>query len=249
MPTPTDRKALLRFLGMVTFLSRWLPRLADLRKPLSELLKDDVEWTWTAVHQQAVECVKNAVSNTPVLRFFDPSVPAVVQTDASSTGLGAVLLQNDQPVAYVSRALTDAEARYAQIEKELLAVVFAVEKFEHYIYGRHTVVHSDHRPLQSIFLKPISQTTARLQRMLVRLTKFDIEVVYRPGKYMYVADTLSRAYLPYEPTPRDLELSADIDVRIHSLLYELPASNHKIDEFRAETAACPELSRVRRVSS
>jgi len=245
MPTPTDRKALLRFLGMVTFLSRWLPRLADMRKPLTELLKDDVEWMWTAVHQQAVERVKEAVSSTPVLRFFDPGIPAMIQTDASSTGIGAVLLQNDQPVAYVSRALTDAETRYAQIEKELLAIVFAAEKFEHYIYGQRTVVHSDHRPLQSIFVKPISQTTARLQRMLVRLTKFDLEVVYRPGKYMHVADALSRAYLPYEPTSRDLEVSADIDVRIHSLLYELPASNKKIDEFRAETAACPELSRVR----
>jgi len=245
MPTPTDRKALLRFLGMVTFLSRWLPRLAEVRKPLSELLKDDVEWTWTPVHQQAVDDIKKAVASTPVLRFFDPDVPAVIQTDSSSTGLGAVLLQNDQPVAYVSRALTDAETRYAQIEKELLAVLFSVEKFEHYVYGRHTVVHSDHRPLQSIFLKPISSTTARLQRMLIRLTKFDIEVVYRPGKYMHVADALSRAYLPYEPTSRDLELSADINVRIHSLLYELPASNRKIDEFRAETAACPELSRLR----
>ena len=80
MPMPADRKALVRFLGMVTFLSRWLPRLADLRKLLTELLKDDVEWTWTAVHQQAVEKIKDAVSNTPVLRYFDPSIPAVIQT-------------------------------------------------------------------------------------------------------------------------------------------------------------------------
>jgi len=145
MPTLTDRKALLRFLGMVTYLSRWLPRLADIRKPLTELLKDDVDWTWTGVHQQAVDHIKNVVSITPVLRFFDPSIPAIIQTDASLTGLGAVLLQNDQPVSYVSRALTDAETRYAQIEKKLLAIVFAVEKFEHYIYGKHCVVHSDHR--------------------------------------------------------------------------------------------------------
>jgi len=151
---------------MVTFLSRWLPRLADMRKPLMALLKDDAEWTWTAAHQQAVDDIKNAVASTPVLRLFDPSVPATIQTDASSTDLGAELLQNDQPVAYISRALTDAESRYAQIEKELLAILFAAEKFEHYIYGRHTVVHSDHRPLQSIFVKPISQTTAWLQRML-----------------------------------------------------------------------------------
>lgn len=80
-----------------------------------------------------------------------------------------------------------------QIEKELLAIVFAAEKFELYIYGRHTVVHSDHRPVQSIF---VSQTTARLQRMLVRLTELDLEIIYRPGKYIHVADALSCAYLP-----------------------------------------------------
>ena len=119
-----------------------------------------------AAHQQAIDDIKNVVANTPVLRFFDLNIPATIQTDASSNGLGAALLQNDQPVAYISRALTDAESRYAQIEKELLAILFAAEKFEHYIYGRHTVVHSDHRPLQSIFVKPISQTTAWLQRML-----------------------------------------------------------------------------------
>jgi len=107
--------------------------------------------------------------------------------------------------------LTDAETRNAQIEKELLAIIVAVEKFDYYIYGRHAVVHSDHRPLQSIFAKQILQTTARLQRMFIRLTKYDLEVVYQPDKYMYIA-----AYLPYEPTSRDLELSADIDVRIHS---------------------------------
>ena len=80
--------------------------------------------------------------------------------------------------------------------------------------------------------------------MLIRLTKFDLEIVYRPGKHLHVADALSRAYLPHEPTSRDLEMSADIDVRIQSLLCELPASNSKMDEFRADTAACPELSRV-----
>jgi len=92
MPTPTDHKALLRFLGMVTFLSSWLPRLADMHKPLTALLKDDAEWTWTAAHQQAVDDIKNAVTNMPVLRFFEPSIPATIQTHASSTGLRAALL-------------------------------------------------------------------------------------------------------------------------------------------------------------
>jgi len=103
MQTPADRKALLQFLGMVTFLARWLPHLAGMRKPLTELLKEDAEWTWTTVHQHAVDNIKKAVSSAPVLRFFDQSIPAAIQTDATYTGLDFVLLQNDQPVAYVSR--------------------------------------------------------------------------------------------------------------------------------------------------
>jgi len=98
--------------------------------------------------------------------------------------------------------------------------------------------------LHSIFAKPISQTTAWLERMLVRLVKFDLQVVHRPGKYTHIADVLSCTYLPNEPSSHDLELSADTDVHIHSQVYELLASNRKIDEFRTETTACPELSQV-----
>jgi hypothetical protein len=160
-----------------------------------------------------------------VLRYFDASKQAVIQCDASAGGLGAVLLQEDQPVAYASRALTDAESRYSVCEKELLAICYAVERFEYYIYGRHTIVHSDHRPLQAIFQKPISASTPRLQRMLIRIARFDLEVRYKAGKTQYVSDALSRAYLPYNPTVRDIEMAEDIDVTIHSLIYELPASN------------------------
>ena len=113
MPRLTDRKALLRFLDLVTFLSRWLLGLADMHKPLSDLLKDDVEWTWTEAHQQTVAKINKVAANVPVLRNFDPDISAIIQTDALSTGLGAGLQQNDQPVAYVARALTDAETRYA----------------------------------------------------------------------------------------------------------------------------------------
>ena len=85
-----------------------------------------------------------------------------IQCDASQSGLGAALLQNGQPVAYASRALTDAETRYAQIEKELLAIVFACERFEPYVYGRDKVkVDSDHKPLEYIFQKPLHSAPKR----------------------------------------------------------------------------------------
>ena len=96
---------------------------------------------------------------------------------------------------YTSRALTETEQRYAQIEKELLAVVFACEKFHHYIYGRPITVESDHKPLETIMKKPLQSAPLRLQKMLLRLQRYDINLVYRKGAQLYIADTLSRAYL------------------------------------------------------
>jgi len=105
-------------------------------------------------------------------------------------------MQNGQPVKYASRALTDAETHYAQIEKELLAIVFTCEHFENYIYGRESVnVEIDHQPLVSIVLKSLHKAPSRLQRMLLRLQKFNLKVGYKKGPNMFLADTLSRAHL------------------------------------------------------
>ena len=106
-------------------------------------------------------------------------------------------MQNGQPVAYASRALTPAETRYAQIEKELLAIVFACDRFDSYVYGRHLVnVETDHKPLEPIFVKPLASAPQRLQRMLMRLQKYSLQDKYKKGTEMWLADTLSRTYLP-----------------------------------------------------
>ena len=127
-------------------------------------------WSWTAQHDQASSNIKEAMTYAPVLQYFDPSKPVVIQTDAGSTGLGSCLLQDGKPVELTSRSLTDAQTKYAQIEKELLAIVFACIKFHQYIYGRPVTAQSDHKPLQSVFRESVASTTPRLQRMLLRLS-------------------------------------------------------------------------------
>ena len=145
--------------------------------------------------------MKRIVTEAPVLAYYDPKVALTIQCDASSEGLGAALLQQGKPVAYASRALTDTEQRYAQIEKEMLAIVFSLEKFHQYTYGRRTEIHTDHKPLEAIVKKTLAKAPKRLQGMLLRAQKYDIDVVYLKGKHMYIADMLSRSYMSTEKKP------------------------------------------------
>ena len=131
-----------------------------------------------------------------MLGYFESTKKLSIQCDASGKGLGAALLQEGRPLAYASRALSDTETRYATIEKDMLAIVFALEKWHQYTYGRHVTVHSDHKPLEIITKKPLDRVPKRLQGMLVRALAYDIDVQYLSGKEMFLADTLSRAYLP-----------------------------------------------------
>ena len=214
MPASTDKAGVQRPLDMVQYLSKFLPNLSDMTKPLRELTQQDVEWCWEDAHITALSQLKEAVTCTPVLRYYNLSDEVTLQCDASKSGLGAALLQNGQPVAYASRALTPAETRYAQIEKELLAIIFACEKFDTYIYGGLVVtVETDHKPLEVIARKGLNSAPQRLQRMLLRLQRYNLEIRYKKGKEMLLADTLSRAFLP--------------KAHVSALVYELEEIDHK----------------------
>ena len=141
---PSDVAGVRRTIGMVNYLAKFMPQLSELCEPLRQLTKKDTAWLWTANHDQALEQVKEAMTKAPILRYFDDQPSVTLQCDASQNGLGAALLQNGQPVGYASRSLTESERRYAQIEKELLAIQFGLEYFDHYTYGRKVCVDSDH---------------------------------------------------------------------------------------------------------
>lgn len=199
MQVPKNKKDIERFLGLITYVGSFVPNLSDKTLPLRELLKKEIEWHWDERHEQCFTYLKTCLTKRPVLQYYSLEKPIIISVDASSTGLGACLMQNGLPVCYASKALTNTEQRYAQIEKELYASVFACERFNAYIFGRSDVtIETDHKPLISIIKKPIVDAPSRLQRMLLRLQRYTFTLVYRPGKHLYIADALSRAY---ETTP------------------------------------------------
>uniref|UniRef100_A0A8C7JBX1 Gypsy retrotransposon integrase-like protein 1 n=1 Tax=Oncorhynchus kisutch TaxID=8019 RepID=A0A8C7JBX1_ONCKI len=138
--------------------------------------------------------MKSLASSMPVLRYYDVMKPVTIQSDSSQRGLGCCLMQEGQPVAFASRALTPTEQNYAQIEKECLSIVFSCQRFHHYLYGRDLVIaETDHKPLIAIFSKPLLNAPRRLQSMLLTVQNYSLKVIYKPGPEMYISDTLSRA--------------------------------------------------------
>ena len=150
--------------------------------------------------------IKQVLSNEVLLKYFDESKPL------SKVGLGACVLQNNRPICYTSQPLSDAETRYAQIEKVLLAIVFATQRFHHYIYGATITVHSDHKPLD------LNKVSPRLQLMLLKLLRYSLLIEYKPGNQMYIANTLSRAYIEAENKQK-----ASKKFYVHPLLIYYPA--------------------------
>ncbi|KAI2646083.1 Retrovirus-related Pol polyprotein from transposon opus [Labeo rohita] len=240
-----------RILGMVHYLGRYIPGLAEITRPLNDLLKAGTAWTWSHAQEQALIRIKQLLSEAPVLSFFDMNKPTIVSADASSYGLGGVLFQQQdgclRPIAYCSRTLTDTEARYAQIEKECLSVVWACEKFSKYLYGLDSfVIHTDHKPLIPLInSKEIDMVPLRCQRLLIRLMKFNAKAEFVPGKLLVVADTLSRHP---SPTPQlgSVELTDDITALEESTRAAWPMSRSRLREVVESTQADSELQVVMR---
>ena len=199
MSSRTSAQEMQSFLGMVNYLGRYTPDLAATTAPLRGL-----------DHQEAFNNVKEAITAASTLAYFDSSKPVIVQTDASKRGIGATLLQNGRPVAYASKSLTETESNYCNIEREMLGIVFGLERFHHYAYGRHVTVETDHEPLESTTSKNLTNAPPRLMRMLLRIQKYDFTVKYVSGKDIPIADGLSRLPIHGEEMP-------DINVTIHDI--------------------------------
>ena len=239
MPHPTSRKGLQRFLGLVTYIGKFIENLSSLTKPLRDLLKKNRCFVWEKCHDDAIKVLKAKLTTSPVLQFYDPNKPVLISTDASKDGIGAVLIQNNLPCIYASKALTDCQKRYAQIEKELYAIVFACEHFHQYIYGKTVTIETDHKPIVQIFRKSLVDCPLRLQRMFIKLQKYDIQLKFKPGKEQFIADTLSRAYLINNDSKSNFD--SEIESQVCLLKFKINATDEKYEKIKQATKCDQEL--------
>lgn len=214
MPRPSNKSDVLRLLGLCKYLGKFIPNLSQRTAQMRHLTGKQTQWSWSDESNREWKDLLESVANMSVLSIFDPDKAIVIQTDSSKDGLGSVLLQDDRPIAYASRTLSKSEQKWAQIEKELLAIVFACQRFHYYLYGRDFTVHSDHKPLEALMKRDIDDVTPRLQRMFMFLLKYPgMIITYRPGKQILIADCLSRA-----PLSDNTDFSKELSGVIHSVV-------------------------------
>ncbi|XP_062593536.1 uncharacterized protein K02A2.6-like [Saccostrea cucullata] len=246
LAAPTNVTELKRILGMVNYLGRFLPNLSTVMHPLTDLLKSDSVWIWDNPQEEAFKRVKDMLTETPALAFYNSSKPVVISADASSYGLGAAIFQQFdgqlKPIAFASRTLSPAETKYAQIEKECLASVWACEKFERYIIGLDSFkLITDHKPLVPLInTQALDRTPVRCQRLLMRLRRFNPVAEHVPGKNLVVPDTLSRS--PLTGNTEDTE--EEVNLYVDCVVENLPISDQRLERIRLATADDPELSEV-----
>ena len=228
---------------MVNQMGKFIPELAECNEPLRQLLRSDNVWSWSDAQDRSFQHVKDTLIAPETLALYDPNRPTIIAADASSTGIGAVLLQvqddyKHRPVCYATRSLSDTEKRYAVIEKDALATTWAFEKFSEYVLWSKLTFDTDHRPLVPLLNSTeLCKMPPRIQRFWLRLIRFAPLVQYVPGKQQTTADALSCA--PVESPASQDELFASQAVNI------LPATNKRLHEIRNNQKLDIECSEIR----
>ena len=148
MTHPTDVEAVRRLQRMIMFLAKFLSQLSSVMEPIRRLTPQDCEWEWAQKQESSIAELKKLVTSVPLLAYYDPSKELVNQCDASSKNLCSMLMREGKSLAYASRAFSTTE-----VGKECLAIVFSLERFHQYTFGRKTIVNTDHKPLETIVKK------------------------------------------------------------------------------------------------
>ena len=241
---PKDRKGLRRFFGMVNYLGKFTATLAQDSSSLRLLLHQDSDWIWSTQQNNEFEYLKDKLSHAPTLIPYQLDKEVLLSTDASSYGLGAVILQQVdgdwRPVAFASRALTSAESRYAQIEKEALAICWACDKFHYYLAGRKFRVETDHKPLISVLGdKELAKLPIRVQRFRLKMMAYDYDIQYTPGEKLVLADTLSRA-----PVESEEDNDRSGTLFIQEIVESLPIAKNRLAQLQTANLVDEEASLI-----
>lgn len=239
MQAPKSKEELGRFLGMVSYLGKFIKNLSDKADILRKLTHDNAEFIWQDEHDKAFKDLQKATIESPTLRYFNVNKPLVIQADASSFALGATIMQSGHPISYASKVLTTSQRNYSQIEKEMLAIVFACKRFDQYICGKNDViVETDHQPLIKIMQRrQLTETPKRLQSMLMSLQRYNLQLKYIKGSEMYIADFLSRLEnAPSGETEKEFEIyKLEQDFEQVNVFEEMKIKDITLQKIKAET--------------
>ena len=236
-PTPTDVSQLRSFLGMLNCYSKFIKDFSSKMHPLYQLLSNKTEWLWSKEYEIAFLWAKEVLSSEQVVVHYDPQKPLILSVDGSPYGIGAVLSHlmedgTERPVEFASRTLSSAEKNYVQIEKEELAIIFGIKRFQLYLYGRKftLVLVTDHQPLTRIFgpifVRPLA--AARLQRWAVLLSGYNFDITFKNSAGNANADFFSR--FPVQSLADDEDLDPDEHYMFPTVTDELPVTAAEIAE-------------------
>ena len=239
MTAPTDKQQLQSFLGMVNYMGTFIPNLSHHTEPLRAMLKKgqrislgrstnsvlsaSQDLNCQSKHHTVEILRQGSAGNSSSRRFFQRA-GSLSHTETQRKG---------QLIAFASKSLTDAETRYANIERELLAIVFACQRFSTYLLGRSFIAESDHKPLEMIAMKNLANVPPHLQRMLLELQRYDVTIKYRPGKEMQLADALSHC-------PARASQEIKLDMRVDYIAFTKPW----IEKLKDSTQRDPILATV-----
>ena len=246
-PPPQNVQELRSYLGLIHYYHNFLCNLSTILAPLHELTRHNAKWKWGEKQKTAFEESKALLTSSRVLVHYNPELPIVVSSDASSCGIGSVLSHrlpdgSDKPIAFASRSLSECEKKYAQLEKEALALIFGIAKFHKYLYGREFLLQTDHMPLLGLLKEDrtiSAMASPRIQRWALTLSNYQYTLEYKPGPSIGHADALSRLPLPDVPT------QVPVPEEIVLALSTMDETLITADKIANWTAKDPVLSQVR----
>lgn len=216
MRAPKSVDQVRQFLGMATFYSSFVPNLAEITANMRKLLRKGIKFNWDKECENEFNALKEILASDKVLIHFRDDLPVIITSDAGPQGIAAVMSHSIQglqrPVMYASRALSIAEERYSQLDREALGIVFAIKKFTYYVYGRHFILETDNKPINHIFhpnksIPPV--TSHRLMRYAIFLQNFDFEIKLKKSNEIPQADCLSRNPTRCKPSFLEKEIEEE----------------------------------------